>query len=447
MPDHKKIKVIKKPLTTKISASPKKFGNLKNLNLNLLENKKKLKPGLPLVPIRTENLPPKTDKNLPPKIKTIDKVENKKDNKVENKKDNKVDNKKEEKKEDKVVDKKEDKVENKKEDKVDNKVIKSTHPNPPIFEDDEDDKDIINKIGKRKVISSDSELDKSDETDGSDKSESTNEGSSISGSSIDEGSDKDSNESEHSNSDSDSIDSIIKSKDKKNKSKDNKDNKSKDKKDNKKKETKKDSEDSDDSDDSDGSDDIANYNAREKIEEKSEAKLNEERMDVLSQLRLIKRKYPEADISTYTEFTDLDTLKKIYKDTLKNVTLDENVTTMKTWIGFGFLAIEFIAKKAGLNFDGFAKFQSQRKEKYNRLLIELGEKSYANFGASWPVEIRLLMMILFDGFVFYISKMLSNGNDMKELMSMFFGMNNTNNNTNNSNRGPSISVNDVANIK
>ena len=46
--------------------------------------------------------------------------------------------------------------------------------------------------------------------------------------------------------------------------------------------------------------------------------------------------------------------------------------------------------------------------RYERLLIELGEKNYNSVGSSWPVEVRIIMLALFNAVVFIIVKLLSN---------------------------------------
>ena len=45
---------------------------------------------------------------------------------------------------------------------------------------------------------------------------------------------------------------------------------------------------------------------------------------------------------------------------------------------------------------------------YDKLLIELGEKSYIPSGSKWPVEVRLFIMIIMNAAFFIVGKIISN---------------------------------------
>jgi hypothetical protein len=89
-----------------------------------------------------------------------------------------------------------------------------------------------------------------------------------------------------------------------------------------------------------------------------------------------------------------------------------------------FFIIELLACKAGLDFKGFTKYQMAKQEKYDRLLIELGERSYLNFGMNLPVEVRLVGMIFIDAGIFFVAKYAVQmlGPEMGMVFSAMFGV-------------------------
>lgn len=151
----------------------------------------------------------------------------------------------------------------------------------------------------------------------------------------------------------------------------------------------------------------------------------EDRKEYLIKFKILKRQYKNFDFPVYTEHTPAPTLKRMYDDSFKMITLDENVNNYKNFLLMGFLGIEMLATKVlGLDFKGFAKIQMTKMEKYERLLVELGEKSYSNFANNWPVEVRLVGILLMDACVFYMVKMAQEyaGDGMLEMISMVTGM-------------------------
>lgn len=179
--------------------------------------------------------------------------------------------------------------------------------------------------------------------------------------------------------------------------------------------------------------------SQEEIEE-------EERQDHLVKLRILKKANPSFEIPAYTEHTDLITLKRIYKDSVHMINLDRNVDSYKTFLTGGFILMEVLGSKMGINLKGFAKFQMKKKDKYDSLLVELGEKSHMSFTSNWPVEARLLGMLLFDAAIFYLGKILSesSGAEGAQLLNLILG---TDFGTQGKKmRGPSVNVEDVKNM-
>ena len=100
-------------------------------------------------------------------------------------------------------------------------------------------------------------------------------------------------------------------------------------------------------------------------------------------------------------------MQRSYDETVRRLTLDSKVSTYKSYLVWGFGITEaFLKSIFKLDMDGFAKQQIVQMNSYERLLVELGEKSYLEEKSQWSVEVRLLGTIVFNAAVFIGSKML-----------------------------------------
>ena len=81
---------------------------------------------------------------------------------------------------------------------------------------------------------------------------------------------------------------------------------------------------------------------------------------------------------------------------------------------------------------GFTQQQMLSMNSYERLLIELGEKNYVETESSWPVEARLLSMIVINAVVFLVSKMVFNktGANLLNMMNSISGIGGDNKSSN-----------------
>jgi hypothetical protein len=154
--------------------------------------------------------------------------------------------------------------------------------------------------------------------------------------------------------------------------------------------------------------------------------------EILFKFDLLRKSYPMANIPSYTIHTDLQSMQRSYDESVRRLSLDSSVENYKTYLVYGFMGCEFIfGNFLGFDMQGFTQQQITSMNSYEKLLIELGEKSYVPTGKKWPVELRLLFMIIMNAAFFVISKMI-----MKKTGANLMGMINNMN----SSRVPSVST-------
>jgi hypothetical protein len=162
-----------------------------------------------------------------------------------------------------------------------------------------------------------------------------------------------------------------------------------------------------------------NYLPPKVIEEVSRNDNEEDlKRELMFKFELMKRSYKNTVIPEFTIHSDYKNMQRTYDNTIRQVNIDSNIETYKSYLITGFYIVEFVMGY-WLKFDmqDFTKQQIVGMNKYEHLLIELGEKSYVPEGSKWPVEIRLLFTIIINAAIFIITKMV-----MKKVGSNLFGM-------------------------
>jgi hypothetical protein len=157
--------------------------------------------------------------------------------------------------------------------------------------------------------------------------------------------------------------------------------------------------------------------------EEKEKLEQEEKEELIVKFRTLKKAYPQnkdLQLLSYTEHDDLDTMRKMYKRTLGEITFDRKISNYRSYLSVSFMVIEYGFRYLGMNMDGFAKHQAKSIDEYNSLLIELGEKSQGSWIDNFPVEVRLLGLVVFQAVVFWFAK--NKNIDISNIINVVSGM-------------------------
>jgi hypothetical protein len=125
----------------------------------------------------------------------------------------------------------------------------------------------------------------------------------------------------------------------------------------------------------------------------------------------ILRKNGNRSIPIYSMDHDYMVMKKHYKLLVKQLHVDNKVTFYKQCLLGLCGCIEMGLGEAGLGLDmeGYTEFQANNMNKYEKLLIKIGEKSYMPSSVmQLPVEMQLCVTLIIQTMIFTSSKLLKN---------------------------------------
>jgi len=129
--------------------------------------------------------------------------------------------------------------------------------------------------------------------------------------------------------------------------------------------------------------------------------------ELMFKFELLKKSYPTANIPEFSIHSERNTMQKSYDTTVRRLSLDSTVENYKRYLIGGFMACEFVfGNFLGFDMQGFTQQQIVSMNSYEKLLIELGEKSYVPSGSKWPIELRLLFLVIMNAAFFVVSKMI-----------------------------------------
>lgn len=154
---------------------------------------------------------------------------------------------------------------------------------------------------------------------------------------------------------------------------------------------------------------IPNYDSMS-LEEQAQHRAN-----FINKFGILRSSWPNYDIPIITDNMSLKQIHAQYDVYIRHIHISKDMDNYKIYLVIVWLIVELFCTKIGLNVAGYTTSQMKSMNKYEKLLIELGETNYKSTVAAngtvqseWPIEIRILFMTLTNAVVFIIIKMLAN---------------------------------------
>src|SRR5579885_180876 len=140
--------------------------------------------------------------------------------------------------------------------------------------------------------------------------------------------------------------------------------------------------------------------------EEDEAKLtiDEKKDEMMYRFRCVQESYPHVALPRITKQMKLAKMCRLYDHVMSKIKLKVKTRNFKIFLMGGFLAMQFLGNKLGLDMQGFTVNQMHSINIYNRLLNELGESDWTGIGVELPVLVRLPFFMCVNAGIFIVAK-------------------------------------------
>lgn len=142
-----------------------------------------------------------------------------------------------------------------------------------------------------------------------------------------------------------------------------------------------------------------------KLDPRQERRLYRKKEKLLDKFEKLRLSYAkdQATIPEFNEDSDYYTMKRSYKRIKKRLHRNAAISNNQMYLIFLFIIIEWaFTSYLGMDIKGYAKDQTVKIDQYNKLMIELGEKSYITFGGRLPVEVRIVGIAVFNALIMFM---------------------------------------------
>lgn len=136
------------------------------------------------------------------------------------------------------------------------------------------------------------------------------------------------------------------------------------------------------------------------------------RANFVTRFGILKTAWPSYDLPQITNEMSLAEIHAQYDMYVRHIHISKDVDQFKVYLVIMWLLIELVGIKLNFPIGGYTMSQMKAMNKYQRLLIELGETNYQSSAqaaqkSNWPVELRIVFLALTQAVVFIVVKMLA----------------------------------------
>ena len=165
--------------------------------------------------------------------------------------------------------------------------------------------------------------------------------------------------------------------------------------------------------------------------------------ELLFKFETMKKK---MDVPEFTIFSDYNTMKQSYEALVRRTTIDKNVIWYRTQLCRVMMFVEFfLSYYMGFDMYGFTQEQQRQMDSYDDLLLELGEKSWISEESHWPVELRLVFVIVTNVASFLAMKTFEKklGSSFSNIMGNFTNTADTSSKSKKKMKGPNFNLSEL----
>lgn len=144
----------------------------------------------------------------------------------------------------------------------------------------------------------------------------------------------------------------------------------------------------------------------------------------LNRLKNLRKKWKNRadEVPSFNKHDDYIQIKNAYKSTFNEFILDDKIDNYRMYLKGAFYAAEFVGMMIGIDLEGFAEAQIKIMEKYDRMLIELGEKDINRWNLNLPVEVKLIGFVVLQMGFFWLAKKLGGQEAVDNIFSLVMGV-------------------------